>query len=299
MLADDSFKYGEAIWYYALAHKSRKVKDVLDLLISFSLIHSTAFPARPDMDAHLGRLVSSPKAALTEISRVDGEAAEILSTLLSGYATVRKFYDLRDEEVNSAVGERLKPRTIGRKADAAAALVAVVNSADASIRGGLYDDSRDAVISVDFLLALLGEAMVFVNQTRPNFTVTQMHVLLRAIEDLQTVTARVYSACTEFLETVIASAQGLKGSTPADMLRKSTTSTSGSFSLVGSSMFASQLQRSIGSSGVLVKGDIKRGWDWRRGLAAGTTGEDVLRILRLGLAKDLARAWIAEVDGGI
>lgn len=299
MLADDTFKYGEAIWYYALAHNAKKVKDVLDLLISFSLIHSTAFPARADMDTHLGRLVSSPKAALTEISRVDGMAAEILSNLLSGYATVRKFYDLRDEDVNVAAGEKPNPRPIGRRADAAAALVAVIISADENIRGGLYDESRDTIVSVDFLLALLGEAMVFVNQTRPTFTVTQMHALLRAIEDIQTVTARVYSACTEFLETVVASAQGLKGFTPADMLRKSTTSASGSFSLVGSSMFASQLQRSVSSSGVLVKGDIKRGWDWRRGLAAGTSGEDILQILRLGLAKDLARAWIIEVDGGI
>lgn len=51
---------------------------------------------------------------------------------------------------------------------------------------------------------------------------------------------------------------------------------------------------SMGSSGVLVPGgeDGKRGWDWRMGFGREVKGEDVLRILRLGLAKDVARAWV-------
>ena len=104
--------------------------------------------------------------------------------------------------------------------------------------------------------------------------------------------------CSEFLQTVIASGQGLKGSSPTDMLRKSVSNTSGtsSFSMVGSSMLASQLKQSMSSSGVLVKGNIKRGWDWRRGISSSMKGEDLLRILRLGLAKDLAKAWLVEVD---
>jgi hypothetical protein len=157
------------------------------------------------------------------------------------------------------------------------------------------------VVNVDFLLALLGEALVFVNQ--PNFTITasQIGTLLKAVEDIQSVGPRVYSTCCEFLQTVIASGQGLKGSSPADMLRKSTSNISGtsSFSLVGSSMLASQLKQSMGSSGVLVRGNIKRGWDWRQGISAGTSAEDLLRVLRLGLAKDLAEAWLIEVDSRI
>lgn len=38
----------------------------------------------------------------------------------------------------------------------------------------------------------------------------------------------------------------------------------------------------------------KRGWDWRSGLGEDTKGEDVLRILRLGLAKDIAKHWMGE-----
>jgi hypothetical protein len=52
----------------------------------------------------------------------------------------------------------------------------------------------------------------------------------------------------------------------------------------------------MSSRGVLVKGHIKRAWDWRKGISASTTGDDVLRILRFGLAHDLAKAWLIEVD---
>jgi hypothetical protein len=291
------------LWYHALAHKTQQVKDVLDLLISLSLVNSAAYPAEADLDGHLRRLISSPNDTLAELSRMDIEAAELLHKMLSGYATLRRFYFLRDEDVLASNPKKQKG-TLSRKKEAASALFAVVSSSDDNIRGGLYDEDRGAVVGVDFLLALLGEAMVFVNQSDVLITVPQIDTLLKAVEDLQTVGPRAYSGCSEFLQTVISSTPGLKGSTPMDMLRKSTsniTNASGtsSFSLVGSSMFASQLKQSMSSSGVLVKGNTKRGWDWRRGITASTTGEDILRILRLGLAKDLARAWLLEADGSI
>lgn len=34
------------------------------------------------------------------------------------------------------------------------------------------------------------------------------------------------------------------------------------------------------------------GRDWRAGMASNAKGEDVLRMLRLGLAKEMARHWI-------
>jgi len=299
MLKDQTHKYGEVLWYYALAHKLKKVKDVLDLLISFSLIQSTAYPPEAELDEHLQHLITSPKAALTQMSGLDLEAAELLHKMLSGYATIRKFYNLRDAEVTLPKGQKPSFGPIARKLEAASALLAVITSSDDNVRGGLYDEGRGAVVSIDFLLALLGEAMVFVNQPSFILTASQISTLLRAIEDIQAVGPRIYSGCTEFLQTVISSAQGLSGSSPSDMLRKSTSSmsgTSGSFEMVGSSMYASQFQRSIRNSGVIVKANIKRGWDWREGVQAGTSAEDVLRILRLGLAKDLAKAWLKECD---
>lgn len=51
-------------------------------------------------------------------------------------------------------------------------------------------------------------------------------------------------------------------------------------------------------SGWLVKAassdddDVKRGWDWRRGMGREDSGDDLLKILRFGLAKEISRAWI-------
>ncbi|RDW62840.1 hypothetical protein BP5796_11142 [Coleophoma crateriformis] len=295
-LAEESHKYGEALWYYALSHKADKVKDILDLLISISLIQSTAYPPQDEMDSYLADLISAPRKTLVNMANMDVDAAELIHKLLSGYATLRRFFSLRDGTVPTT-GDR-PMGMIARKREALKCLLAVISSSGDNIQGGLYDEGRGAVVSVDFLLALLGEAMVFVNQSNSSLSTAQVDVLLKTIEDLQTVGSRVYTACDEFFKTVLASAQGLKGSTPMDMLRKSTSnlSASSNFSLVGSSMLASQFQKSIGHSGVLVKGNIKRGWDWRQGLTANTTGEEILRILRLGLAKDLARAWLVEAD---
>ena len=56
-------------------------------------------------------------------------------------------------------------RPIARKKAAATALLAVIASATDNIHGGLYDEQRGAVVQVDGLLALLGEALVFVDRT--------------------------------------------------------------------------------------------------------------------------------------
>ena len=53
---------------------------------------------------------------------------------------------------------------MARKEAAATALLALVASAGDNIRGGLYDESRGAVLKVDGLFALLGEALVFVDR---------------------------------------------------------------------------------------------------------------------------------------
>jgi hypothetical protein len=81
----------------------------------------------------------------------------------------------------------------------------------------------------------------------------------------------------------------LKGSTPADLMTKSMTGSS--YVMSGSSMLANHMHKSISS------GKIERGWDWRKCFHATTTAEDVLRKLRLGLAKDLASLWLEDADG--
>jgi hypothetical protein len=304
------------MWYYALAHRPNKVREVMNLLISYCLVQSTAYPPAAELDEHLHMLLTDRNNTLERFAKQDLEAAELLGKMLSGYASLRQFYDLRDGDAK-AFG------TGTMRQQAATALISVIASSDDNIRGGLYDQTRDGIVSEDFLLALLGEALVFLSDpdssaatvvlqhsqnyrsshddSAPAISLPQIETLLKAVEDLQAVGPRVYNACDEFLQLVLASAPGgLKGSTPADLLRGSTTKNPfGSLMLSGSSMLASQLQKSIGagSAGIGKLQNVRRAWDWRTKLLAGANGEDVIRRIRLGVAKDLAGLWLAEADG--
>lgn len=280
------------MWYYALAHRPNKIREVVSLLISYCLIQSIAYPQANELDLHLARLLKERTATLETLARQDLEAAELMGKMLSGYATVRKFYDIRDDE---------NVPLVRRKRAAAATIAAVIASSDDNIRGGLYDASRDAVVSECFLLSLLGEALVFVNKTgeKPVISLDQVDVLLKAVEDIETVGPRIFNASDEFFNLVLASAPGMKGSTPADLMRKSSSGLGGSsFAMTGSSMLASQIHRTLGGGGLQAKAGTRRGWDWRSGLHASTKSRDVLEKLRLGLTKDLARLWLERADGG-
>ena len=163
-VAESSENYGTALVYYARAHRHKKVKNVLDLLISLSLVHSIAFPPLSELDENLRALLFTPEKSVGQLASMDPKAAEMLHTYLTGYATLRKFYDLRDEEINLEKGQKPTMRPNARKTAAATALLAVINSAADNIHGGLYDESRASVVQVDGLLSLLGEALVFVNR---------------------------------------------------------------------------------------------------------------------------------------
>lgn len=53
--------------------------------------------------------------------------------------------------------------------------------------------------------------------------------------------------------------------------------------------------KSMEGSAVLVKDgavdDKIRGWDWRKGFPAGAKGEELMRLLRLGVAAEFGRAF--------
>jgi hypothetical protein len=282
--------------------------------MSYSLVNSTPYPPKSELDAELASLLSDRSASLERLADLDLEAAQLIGRMLSGYATLRKFYELRDDESFFFTGDSSADasniltdnQSLPLRRKAAAALVAVIASADDNIRGGLYDASLDSVVSEDFLLALLGEALPLIDtnpSSQPVISLEQMDTLLKAVEDIQTVGSRVYDACDEFFKVVLASASNLKGSTPAMLMQKSTSglsSQSSSYVMTGSSMVASQLHRSIsaagaGNSAVLGK-NVRRGWDWRKGLRTGATSGDLLRMVRLGLSRDLARLWVREAD---
>jgi hypothetical protein len=74
------------------------------------------------------------------------------------------------------------------------------------------------------------------------------------------------------------------------------TTASSQFSLIDSTELNSIQGFSTESSAVLVRGTstldhAERGWDWRKGFPKGAKGEDVLKVLRLGIAQEMGRAF--------
>lgn len=316
---------------YARAHSRHKVKSVVELLTSYSLVQSHAYPASADLDDQLRALVREPRTCLSAIAASDEEAASILQFYFSGYATLRRFYETRDEAFALADGQRPRHKPLARRRGAAQALVAVIRSAADSIYGGLYDPDRDSAVQVDGLMALLGEALVFVHGSYPTWkikeahtnvvseptsilTVTQQLTILSAIEDLESVATRVYAQCEEFFRSTLLEHHSSSDSyvlppSPRTLLKKSvssTTAASSNFSLIGSDMLertrSTSGSGSAASSGVLVprlgknessatnagRTASARGWDWRAGLSEDTRGEDIIRMLRMGLARGLS-----------
>jgi hypothetical protein len=150
---------------YARARATRKVKDVANMLIANSLAQSRAYPPDEQLGGQLRSLIKDPKSCLSAVAAADREAARILQYYASGYATLRRFYDLRDQAVLAGQdGHKAQlPRPLARKRAAADTLVAVIRSSADSIYGGLYDGERDSAVLVDGLLVLLGEALIFVD----------------------------------------------------------------------------------------------------------------------------------------
>ena len=125
----------------------------------------------------------------------------------------------------------------------------------------------------------------------------QCFSVLKAIEDLQTVARRIYSQCEECFRSTVAARQGqAKPGSPRALLKKtmSSATSSSSFFEIRKSMVQLESSGTNDSTRALVKSEetSRRGWDWRKGLGDNAKGEDVLRVLRLGLAKDIAKHWM-------
>lgn len=316
---ENSESYGTALVYYARAHKSKKITDILDLLISYSLVQSSAFPAPSDLDQNLKSLIVNPKASLEHLASIDEEAAEILHVRLSGYATLRRFYDLRDTQSSDRNTSSSEDLT-NQMTKPVKALLAVINSAASKIQGGLYDESKLSVINVEGLLALLGEATVLVNrecipldpncirpsiesntnpsetsiENPPVLTLPQCFSLLKAIEDLSTVTSRIFLRCEEFYRSTMASHHGRAALAPPRQLLKKQMSSmnsggggagsgsgSGSFSLISSFM----LEQSETSDGDMVMSLATTTTE--------TTGEDAAAA-GAGAASSSSRALVVK-----
>jgi len=250
-------------------------------------------PAASDLDPQLASLLSRERAAIVQLARSDADAATILSSSLSGYATVRRYYELRDQDVlpDSGPSSKKTLRPLERARAAATALIAVIESASDCIRGGLFDPEIESVVPVDGLLALLGEALPLLGQGKRIFTQAQIFSLLRVVEDLDTVSGRIKS---EAESLVSAAMTAYRGNSPSNSgkLTRSKSQLSGSMSGSSWDMLASQ--STMGKKGK-NRDEVKRGWDWRTGLdavvGAEVEGSEVTLVIRSALAAEVARGW--------
>lgn len=148
--------------------------------------------------------------------------------------------------------------------------------------------------------------LTFSTEPKRTLTLQNIYKLLAAIEDLSTAPSLIRSQCEECFSAALEAAHSSSNTSPPQSrynLAKSTsnlTTASSQFSLIGSADLGSAAGtlegRSTESSAVLIEGgkvdDARRDWDWRKGFRKGRTGDDVIRILRLGIAHEVGRAWV-------
>lgn len=307
-LSHNTSQYGLALLCYAKSHNRARIGQLTEMLVSYCLVQSRAYPVEDEIDDALRGLVETPTTAFADIIDADPEAASLLQFYVVGYACVRRLFVLRDEEILASKRSRsVRPNPRARKRVAAKALVAAINSAADSIYGGLYDAQRETAISVDALLPLLGEATAFLAPPHSHgsearaFSKDQMYAILAAIEDLETVNSRVREATEACLVASVGEHRGNEPPSPRAMLKKSMssgTNSNFSFSLMGSEMIGSASSTGARSDGsaVLVGGkskadQVQRAWDWRegfKGVPVDQMGTKVLRRLREAIARELA-----------
>lgn len=288
--------YGAALIYYARAHATAKLKDTVVFLTGLCLVHSVSMPVRQLLDPKLGSLLSKERQALKELARTDVEAASLLSSHLSGYATLRKFYDLRDQDVYSAQGLAVDHplKSLERRRQAASAVFAVIKSAADCISGGLYDPEVESVVSPEGILSLLGEALPLLGQGERIFTQQQVFALLTIVEDFVNSPSRIRENSDSLLNASL-SAYKESASTASGILKKSTSSMSdSSWDMVASKSLMIQ------SQGLGRNAKIERAWDWRQGLV-GMGGSDadsktVLNLVREALIREVAGGWGGKLN---
>lgn len=239
------------------------------------------------MDQQLASLLTKDRPGFVRLARSDPKAATLLSSNFSGYATLRKFYDLRDQDVSQSPSSNTSHlRPLERKREAAKALMAVIESAADCIRGGLFDPEVESAIPADALLVLLGETLPLLSTEQRIFSKNDVYTLLRIVEDFSTAPARIRDRAEDLFR---ASGSSYRGGGGTDSLKKSksdlSTGSGSSYDMLASSVMA--LSQEHG------KVQTARGWDWRKGLdgagGASVGSKEVLAVLRLALSQEVAR----------
>lgn len=270
------------------------------------LLQSAAIPTSATIDDQLSSLLSQDRPALVRLARIDSEAASLLASSISGYASLRRFYELRDQDLLPSADGKPTFRSLERRRHAAKALVQVTASAADCIQGGLYDPDIESVVPVDGVIALLGEALPLLGQDRRIFTRDQTFTLLRIVEDFATAPGRIRDNAESLLRASINAYRDPKTSMSGLLKNSRSDASNRSGGLGGSSwdlLAESVMTHSHESGKEPKKGDLQRAWDWRKGLdglgAVEVGGKEVLLLLRMALAQEVARGWSGALQWSI
>jgi hypothetical protein len=294
-LAEDTTSYGLALIYYARAHASEKLKDTLGLLTSLCLLHSASMPAQDYLDPKFEDLIGKDRTALRDLAHTDMEAATLLSSHLSGYATLRKFYDLRDQDLITSTTAHPPLKSLTRRREAANALFVLIKSAADCIPGGLFDPEVETVIPAEGLLALLAETLPLLGCGQRMFTETQVFGLLGVLEDFVASPGRIRENADSLLAASLTAwrdANSTSKKKKADL----TKSVGSSWDVLSANSTMLQSQSSKGAPG-----KVQRAWDWRQGLTGlgsgvDVNGETIVGLVREALVREVASGWSGSLN---
>ena len=283
--------YGSALIYYARAHATSKLKSTISFLISLCLLQSATVPTSNNLDSQLSSLLNNERTTLVGLANADLSAATLLSGQISGYATVRKFYELRDNRSGPS-------KSLQRKREAAKALIALIESASDCIRGGLFDSDVQSVVPIDGLLGLLGETLPLLGQEKRIFTKQQVFTLMRVVEDFETAPARIREGAVELVQASMNAYRATSSSTQLKKGKSNVSSMSGS-GLSGSSWDMVLSSNILQSLEIEEDSGMTRSWDWRKGLdavvGARVESKEVLMLLRVALGQEVAKGWSGAI----
>ena len=277
-------------------------------------------PPVSSLDPDLSSLLSTERAALLSLARIDGEAAQLLGRWVSGFAMLRRFYEIRDQDVNPAAATTSKKMgSLERKRESSRALIAVIEAAADCIKGGLFDPEVESVVPVEGVLVLLGEVLPLLGAGGAYgqgsiLSYKQVLGLMTVVEDFEQISGRIQDGANGLLSASMGAYRGESGSARIAKSKSDLSNVSGSGSLGGSGSWemlaessfvmlqsteSAKSGRSSGSKSKTMK--LERGWDWRKGLdAVAATGSDVgskevLMLLRTALAKEVAQSWAGGI----
>ena len=120
---------------------------------------------------------------------------------------------------------------------------------------------------------------------------------MKAVEDLSTVSDKIFKRSEGCFKSAVANFHGAP--VPAteevfEQLQMGESLSASTFSLINSAVTGVSDGSDHQYSGYLVAAPVRRGWDWRKGFERTNSGHDLLQLLRLRLATEMAQAWTGK-----